>query len=116
MKPTYNHDLALLDHIREGIARIAAYTGNDRTTFYESDQVQDAVMRNLQTLSEATQRLGEGLRQTEPNIPWRAIAGFRNVLVHDYLGVDLDAIWSVVERDLPELAEAVERMLCRAKA
>ena len=56
------------------------------------------------------QRLSDGLKATEPQIPWRAIAGFRNVLVHDYFEIDLEAVWSVVERDLPGLAGAVARM------
>ena len=55
-------------------------------------------------------RLGDDLRATEPEVPWRAIAGIRNVLVHDYCDVDLEVVWSVVDRDLPELGAAVERM------
>lgn len=72
--------------------------------------MQDAVVRNWQTIAESTQRLSDGLKATEPEIPWRAIAGFRNVLVHDYFEVDLEAVWSVVEPDLPGLVGAVDRM------
>lgn len=72
--------------------------------------VQDAVLRNLQTLAESAQRLAQPLKDTEPGIPWRSIAGFRNVLAHDYLAIDQAVVWSVVERDLPELASAIERM------
>lgn len=72
--------------------------------------VQDAVVRNLQTMAESTQRLSQSLKESEKDIPWSSVAGFRNVLVHGYLDVDLDAVWSVVERDLPALAEAVDRM------
>ena len=97
-------------HIRECIARIREYTGGERTTFYDSTMVQDAVVRNLQTLAESTQRLSEALKNTEQEVPWRAIAGFRNVLTHGYLNVDLEVVWSVVEQDLPALASATERM------
>lgn len=54
------------------------------------------------------------VKETEVNIPWRAISGFRNVLVHGYLEIDLDAVWSVVEHDLPELSRAIERMILSA--
>lgn len=72
--------------------------------------MQDAVVRNLQTIAESTQRLSDALKATEPEIPWRAIARFRNVMVHDYFEIDLEAVWSVVERALPGLVGAVARM------
>lgn len=114
MKAGEGTDLVLLEHIRERISRIDEYTGGDRSEFFDSTLVQDAVVRNLQTIAESTQRLSEDLRATEPEIPWRAIAGFRNVLVHDYFGIDIEAVWSVVEQDLPSLAAAVERMVAIA--
>ena len=104
-------DLALLEHIRSRIARIQEYTNREKSTFCDSHLVQDAVIRNLQTIAESTQRLSRGLRATEPDVPWRAIAGFRNVLVHDYFEVDLEVVWSVVEQDLPKLVAAVDRMM-----
>lgn len=110
MKPAPESDRVLLDHIRECIDRIQDYTGGDRSAFLASRLVQDAVARNLQTLAESTQRLGDSVKATEPAIPWRAISGFRNVLTHGYLGLDPEVIWSVVEKDLPQLAQAVERM------
>ena len=112
MKPDTQSDRVLLEHVRECIARIRVYTGGERATFYDSKMVQDAVVRNLQTLAESTQRLSEALKNTEQGVPWRAIAGFRNVLTHGYLDVDLEVVWSVVEQDLPELASAIERMSC----
>ena len=72
--------------------------------------MQDAVIRNLQTIAESTQRLSDSIRATEPEVPWRAIAGFRNVLVHDYFEIDLEVVWSVVDQDAPKLVAAVERM------
>ena len=100
----------------ECLARIADYTQNQRRTFTSSIQVQDAAIRNLQILTESSQRLSAEIKLTEPSVPWRELAGFRNVIVHGYLGIDLDAIWLVVERDLPPLAEAVQRMALRCPA
>lgn len=108
--------MLLLEHIRQCIQRVREYTGGKREAFDDSQLVQDAVVRNLQTLAESTQRLSTPLRETEPGVPWRAISGFRNVLAHDYLGIDPEAVWSVVERDLPELSAAIERMYEAAAA
>ncbi len=75
--------------------------------------VQDAVVRKLQTLTKSSQRLWGPIKATEPLVPWRELAGFRNVLVHGYLGTDMQAVWSVVEQDLPALAAAMARMAAR---
>jgi uncharacterized protein with HEPN domain len=97
--------------MRECLDRIFDYTQADRARFDASRLVQDAVIRNLQTLAESSQRLSSGIKSTEPQIPWRELSGFRNVIVHGYLGVDLGAVWLVVEQDLPALTEAVNRMV-----
>lgn len=60
-------------------------------------------MRNLQTMAESTQRLSDEIKATQPNISWEEISGFRNVLVHDYLGIDLEVIWGIMQREVPEL-------------
>lgn len=98
------------------MSRIAEYTGGCRETFDASRLVQDAVVRNLQTLAESSQRLSESVKATEPQIPWRELSGFRNVIVHGYLGIDIRVVWSVVANDLPALSEAVERMRRRLLA
>ena len=103
----------LLAHMRDCLDRIREYTNTERAQFDASRLVQDAVIRNLQTLTESSQRLSSEIKGTEPQIPWRELAGFRNVIVHGYLGVDLVAVWLVVEQDLPALAEAVNRMASR---
>lgn len=110
MKPSADADRVLLAHMRECLDRISEYTNAERSRFDVSRLVQDAVIRNLQTLTESSQRLSDEIKATEPQIPWRELAGFRNVIVHGYLGVDLGAVWLVVEQDLPPLSEAVDRM------
>lgn len=109
MIPARDADRVLLVHMRECIDRIREYTGGERSAFEGSRMVQDAVIRNLQTMAESSQRLSAGIKATE-QMPWRELAGFRNVIVHGYLGIDLAAIWLVVEQDLPPLAAALERM------
>jgi uncharacterized protein with HEPN domain len=101
-------DRLYLLHIRECIDRIEEFTPGGRDEFLMDRKTQDAVLRNLQTLAESTQRLSESLKATRSDIPWRQIAGFRNVLVHDYLGVDLERVWDVVSRDLEPLRAAAD--------
>lgn len=96
--------------MRDCLDRILEYTHADQARFAASHLVQDAVIRNLQTLTESSQRLSSEIKGTELQVPWRELAGFRNVIVHGYLGVDLGAVWLVVEQDLPALSLAVDRM------
>lgn len=92
-----------LIHICECIERIERYTEGGKDFFFSDDKTQDAVLRNLHTLSESTQRLSPALKASHPEVDWRGIAGFRNILVHDYLGINLVRVWEVVERYLPDL-------------
>jgi uncharacterized protein with HEPN domain len=110
VNPGPEADRVLLAHMRDCLDRILEYTNAERASFYASRLVQDAVIRNLQTLTESSQRLSSEIKGTEPQIPWRELAGFRNVIVHGYLGIDVEAVWLVVEQDLPALSEAVDRM------
>jgi uncharacterized protein with HEPN domain len=110
MKPGRAADDVLVSHMLECIDRIRDYSRNDRSAFFASKLIQDAVARNLQTFAESSQRLSETLKTREPSIPWRDIAGFRNVLVHGYLGLDLEIVWRIVEIDLPVLRDALLRL------
>lgn len=84
----------------------------ERGDITADDILYDAVLRNLQTLSEATQRLPEDIKQRQPAIPWREISGFRNILVHNYLGnIDPQTVFAVLEKNLPSLQVAVEAIL-----
>jgi len=100
--------------MRECIERVGEYTAGERDRFLASRLIQDAVVRNLQTLTESSQRLSDDIKATEPQMPWRELAGFRNVIVHGYLGIDLAAIWLVIEQDLPPLSIALDRMSDRS--
>ena len=104
-------DKLYLIHIIECIARIEEYVADGQNSFIESTLIQDAVMRNLQTLGESVRRLSEDTSSGRSQFDWRSITGFRNVIVHDYLGITLDRVWEVVERDLPTLKLHVESIL-----
>jgi uncharacterized protein with HEPN domain len=98
-------------HILECIRRITEDVVEGRDRFMNAHTLQDAVLRNLQVMAESTQRLSEATKATQPDIEWRKIAAFRNILVHDYLGIDLETVWDVTQRDVPELKQAIEEML-----
>lgn len=103
-------------HISECIERIEKYTDGGKEAFLASDLIQDAVIRNLQIMSESTTRLSDELQDKYPEVKWFKIRGFRNVLIHDYLGMDLERVWNIIKNDLPKLKAAVEKMLARIVA
>ena len=98
-----------LIHLSECIAKIESYIdGLGADEFLRNTLVQDAVLRNLQIMSESTQRLSQDFKSRHSEIEWYKIAGLRNILVHDYLGLDLMTVWNVVTDKLPELKNLVE--------
>jgi uncharacterized protein with HEPN domain len=102
-------DRVYLKHILRCIARIEEYTAGGRESFFASHLIQDGVIRNLQTLAESSQHLGEGVKASQSSVDWKGLAAFRNVLVHDYLGVDLELVYRAVEQDVPKL-----KLVCEA--
>jgi uncharacterized protein with HEPN domain len=104
-------DAVYLRHIRECIRRIEEDVAGGRDQFIASHTIQDAVLRNLQTMAEATQRLSDAAKARHPEVEWRTIGAFRNILVHNYLGVDLEQLWAITQRDIPALKRAIVLML-----
>ena len=105
------HDAVYLRHIAECVRRVEDNVTGGKVEFLASHTVQDATLRNLQTMSEASQRLSDVAKLAQPEVEWAKISAFRNILVHNYLGIDLELIWKVIENDLPGLKRAVEEML-----
>lgn len=101
------NDTVYLQHILESIRRIEENVSQGRDHFLTSHTLQDAVLRNLQTMAESTQRLSDDLKAAHLEIEWERIAAFHNVLVHDYLGIDLERVWDITQRDVPELKRAI---------
>ena len=90
-------DSVYLYHIIECLRRIEENVKEGRERFIDSHTLQDAVIRNLQTMAESTQRISDDLKQVHPEIEWYRIAAFRNILVHDYLGIDIERIWEITQ-------------------
>lgn len=100
----------LLD-IQEAIERIEKYAARGRETFERDELIQIWILHNLQILGEAARAISDDFKQQHPEVYWQQIAGMRNILVHDYFGIDASIVWAVVERDLPALKQQVGAML-----
>lgn len=100
-------DRLYLIHIRECMEKIRDYTEEGEGFFRRDNKTQDAVIRNFEIIGEAAKRVSQELRDQTPNIPWQRISGFRDVLIHQYEGVDLDQVWKIVERDMTDLEEKI---------
>lgn len=96
-------DSLYLEHIAERIRRIEDAAENGREAFGSSHVLQDAIIRNFEVIGEAVKQLSSKRRDQYSEVPWRRIAGFRDVLIHDYMGVDLNEVWNIIENDLPLL-------------
>ena len=110
MKSGNEADQVYIVHMLECIERVKTYTSDGEFVFRQSQLVQDAVIRNLEVMAESSQRLSESTKLIAPDVPWRSISGFRNIMVHDYLGLDLEVIWSVVSQELPNLEMALSKI------
>lgn len=99
-------DIYLAD-ILESIHRIETYSESGRDTFSQSFLIQDGIIRNLEIIGEAANQLGEQFHTTHPEIAWRGMISLRNMVIHQYHRVDLNLVWQVVIKDLPELKKHI---------
>ena len=104
-------DRLYLEHIRERCERISRFIQPGRESFMASEEAQDAVIRNIEVIGEAAKRISKETRNRLGGLDWKAICGMRDVLIHDYIGVDLDEVWNVAVSRIPELNAAVESFL-----
>ena len=101
-----------IEHILESIEKIFKYTESITVhAFVEQDIIHDAVLRNFEIMGEATKKLSQDFREKHNDVPWKKMAGTRDILIHDYLGVDLIAVWNTIESDLPALKSQLTRIL-----
>ena len=102
----------LLQHILESIEWIEKdVSGLTEDQFYENVPIQDAVIRRIEIIGEAARHLPIDFRQADSETPWQDIADMRNKLIHEYFSVDLDLVWEVIKRDIPNLKQNVQKLL-----
>ena len=105
-------DSVFLNHILDAINQIEEYTtGVIYEEFLEKRLIQDAVVRQLEIIGEATKNLSSNTTEKNPHVPWKEIAGMRDKLIHVYFGVDLEEVWNTITKDIPYLKMAVINIL-----
>ena len=108
----YHDDIMYLRHIYDAAERIGEYIqGVNEATFNQTPLLQDGVIRQLEIIGEATKLLSESIRQQYSEIPWQDVAGMRDKLIHDYLGVDVKTVWLTAKEDVPELRRQIKMIL-----
>ena len=105
------NETVYLRHIRDAVAKIESYTRDGKTEFLEQSIIQDSVIRNLEIIGEAARNLSPEFRKKHSKVPWRGIMAMRNVLVHEYFGVDLPIVWRVVSKRIPALKRHISKIM-----
>ncbi len=101
-----------LEDILQAIEKIRGYTAGLSFASFQSDsKTFDAVVRNLEIIGEATKNIPERVRDTNPQIEWKKVAGLRNILTHEYFGVDAEIIWDIIQNKLRGLEKVARRIL-----
>lgn len=96
-------DLFFIFHIRDAINQILIYRDEGKDNFFRDVKTQDALLRKLEIIGEATKRISNELKGKYPDIPWKRMAGLRDKVIHDYFGLDMMIIWDLAEHELEEL-------------
>jgi uncharacterized protein with HEPN domain len=101
-----------LEDILEATRKITAYTRSlSKAAFLEDEKTFDAVVRNLEVIGEAVKKLPEDLRAKHPALEWKKMAGLRDILIHEYFGLDAEIVWDIVQNKVPVLDREVRTML-----
>lgn len=105
-------DSIYLEHIETNLKRIILYSsGISKEDFLNNIQLQDACIRQIEIMGEATKRISETLKEKHPEVPWKDMAGMRDKLIHDYIDVDLNIVYQTVAVDIPNLLPVIEKLL-----
>ncbi len=107
-------DTVYLRHILDAIAKIESYLRDVKEIKFLTDSlIQDGVIRQIEIIGEATKNLSSDLREKYPHIPWQDIAGMRDKLIHQYLGVDIETVWLTAKDDIPNIKDEVSKIVLR---
>ncbi len=104
-------DDAYIQHMIDAISQIETYTKNIDYKDFEKDELrQDAVIRQMEILGEASKRVSEEMKEKYPEMPWQDVAGMRDKLIHGYFGVDTQIVWTTIQNDIPQLRKKLRKI------
>ena len=106
-------DRAFVEDMLARLELVAEFSQDGREQFMNTRLIQEAVIRSLEIIGEASRNISQPLRDAHPQVPWRQIAAFRNFVIHAYWDIKLERIWEIVENDLPALKPQLEAILAR---
>ena len=110
--PEKRRDKEYLEDIKEAMARIVSYTEDmSKDAFFDDPKTQDAVVRNIEIIGEASKRIAEDIRNRYADIPWRDMAGIRDKLIRHYFGIDYEIVWRVVKHEIPVILPQISRII-----
>ncbi len=105
------NDLIFIKHIIESISAIDEFSKNmDKEELVSNRMKQDAIVREIEIIGEAIKNISDNLRKKYSSIPWKDIAGTRDKMIHRYFGVDLNIVWNIIKKELPELKEKIQKI------
>jgi uncharacterized protein with HEPN domain len=105
-------DSLYLAHILISISKILTYSsGKEYADFINNELIQDAIIRHIEIIGEASGKVSDETKMKYSFIPWTDIKGMRNKLIHDYFGVDVDEVWKVIQKDIPLLKIQIRKIL-----
>jgi uncharacterized protein with HEPN domain len=103
--------LLFIDDILEAIRKLEMYTGNlSFEDFRGNDMAIDAVIRNFEVIGEAAKHVPKKIKEKYPDVEWQEATGFRNVLIHDYFGIDVEAVWDTLHKNIPVFKKHIEHV------
>lgn len=106
-----NRDKLYLSHIRDAISRIEIIAKHGREKFLTDFTMSDTAIKNFMVIGEASKNISTETKSKQPHIPWKKVAGFRDILIHNYFGIDLEEVWRIISFELPELHNAIDALL-----
>lgn len=112
MKARNRNQIDFLSDIVQAIQYIYSFVANmDKNDFLVDEKTTSAVVRKIEIIGEATKHVSNGIKQKHPTVPWKSMAGMRDVLIHHYFGVDYEQVWKTIREDLPFALEAVQKVI-----
>ncbi|MEA1925022.1 MAG: DUF86 domain-containing protein [Candidatus Altiarchaeota archaeon] len=101
-----------LEHILESVNDIESYSrGISKNSFFEDKQLQDAIIRRVEIIGEAVKNIPDDVKNKYADVSWKEITGTRDIFIHQYFGVDLEIVWNIVKKDLPDLKNKIRDIL-----